>query len=290
MNFLELSWGTFGGRWFVTAFAVAYVFLGRRLLGWKRLGVYTAVAFPVAVLAENASVNWGIPFTHYEFNAALRGEELWILDVPLFVPLSYTFVMFFAWSAGRFAVSGPWRSAPRNRLVAYAIGVLFATWSTWSLDPVTQIGDLWYIGETFSYQGPGFWFGLPLGSQVGWFVVSALLCGALTALTRNESCERVVVVRHHPLLLPSVVFLIEVVHVSIVAVVVGAHTLGGSGLIVWLPVVAVSVAIWSQQPRPQSPGGGAVESASRERQSREGQSGDGSSLARATSESLVAKG
>ncbi|MCC7078190.1 MAG: carotenoid biosynthesis protein [Acidimicrobiia bacterium] len=250
MSVLEQTWGTFGGRWFVTLFAVAYVLLGWRVLGPRRLGMYTLVAFPLAVLVENASVHWGIPFTRYSFNAALRGREIWIGEVPLFVPFSYMFVMFFAWAAGRFVVTGPWLTAPRSRLVAYLVGVLFATWATWSLDPVTQIGRLWYIGETFRYDGPGFWFGLPLASQLGWCGVSAVMCGILSIVTRRDHGATVPTVWKNPLFLPALVFVVQVAHVSVVAIAVGAHTLGASGLLIWIPVVAVLAATWSQQTRP----------------------------------------
>ena len=38
-------WGTVGGRWFVTLFALAYLVLGLRILGGKKLALYTVVAF-----------------------------------------------------------------------------------------------------------------------------------------------------------------------------------------------------------------------------------------------------
>ena len=104
---LDLVVGTFVGRWYVTLFAIAYLVLGGRLLGARGLAIYSGVALAIAVASENASVVWGVPYTRYAFNQGLRGQELFIGTVPLAVPLSYTFVMFFAFSAARYVAAGP---------------------------------------------------------------------------------------------------------------------------------------------------------------------------------------
>ena len=91
---LDLMIGTFAGRWYVTLFGLAYLYYGRRLLGGRRLALYSTIAFVIAVASENASVAWGVPYTLYAFNQDLRAHELFIGNVPLAVPLSYTFVMF----------------------------------------------------------------------------------------------------------------------------------------------------------------------------------------------------
>ena len=242
-------WGTVVGRWFVTLFAIAYVVLGLRILGGRKLALYTVIAFALAAASENASIRVGIPYTHYSFNQALRGHELWIFDVPLFVPFSYTFVMFFSFCAGRAVAAGPWRRVPSSRLSAYLLAVVFATWSTWTLDPVSQRGRMWYIGDFFHYQDPGFWFGLPLLSQVGWFVVSTTLCGVLAWLTWQTPQRREVPLRN-PLVWCFVTFLVQVLHLSVVAVWIGEHTLGAAGLLMWVPTVAVTLVMWREL-RPQ---------------------------------------
>lgn len=252
---LHALWGTVGGRWFVWAFAAVYVVLGWRLLGWKRLGLYTAVAFVVAVASENLAVHTGFPYTRYEFNPALRGDELWIGDVPLFVPASYTFVMFFSFFGARAVAAGPWRRVPQSRWAACALAVVFATWSTWTLDPVSQRGAEWYMGDLFHYSGTGFWFGLPLGSQAGWLAVSAVLCGVLALVTRDDDQ-----VEERPLANPQLgalaVFAVEVLHLSVVALLIGEHTLGATGLLIWVPVAAVVAVLWPQLRPVPSAGGG----------------------------------
>ena len=241
---LDLVAGTFIGRWYVTLFGLAYLVYGSRLLGARRLAVYSAIAFVVAAISENASVRWGVPYTLYAFNQDLRAHELFIGNVPLTVPLSYTFVMFFAFAAARYVVAGPWRTAPSSRGAAYVLAVVFATWSTWTLDPVSQRGAQWYLGDLFHYAGPGFWFGLPLLSQVGWLVVSATLCGVLAGMTSDRAPHPVARAAQHPLLPCFIVFLVQILHVAVVALVIGETTLGGAGFIVWIPALAVAAALW----------------------------------------------
>ncbi len=243
---MNLVAGTVIGRWYVTLFGLAFLYFGWRLLGWRKLLIYSLLSFALAALAENSSVHWGIPYTHYAFNEGLRGHELWLLDVPLMVPLSYSFVMFFAFTAARLVASGPWRTVPPSRAAAYGLAVVFATWSTWTLDPVSQRGAAWYLGDLFHYARPGFWFGLPLGSQVGWLCVSALLCGLLAYLTRDEANRAVASARRHPLLPCLITFAVVTLHVSIVALVIDEPTLGAAGLIIWLPAAAVAAVLWPQ--------------------------------------------
>ena len=112
--------GTIVGRWYVTSFGLAFLYFGWRLLGARKLLIYSVVSVALAALAENASVHWGIPYTTYAFNESLRSQELWLFDVPLMVPLSYSFVMFFAFAAARLVASGPWRTVPPSPTAAYA--------------------------------------------------------------------------------------------------------------------------------------------------------------------------
>jgi len=243
---MNLVVGTVIGRWYVTLFGLSFLYYGWRLLGGRKLLIYSILSVACAALAENASVHWGIPYTRYAFNESLRGQELWLFDVPLMVPLSYSFVMFFAFTAARMVASGPWRTVPPSRPTAYGLAVVFATWTTWTLDPISQRGAAWYLGDLFHYAHPGFWFGLPLGSQVGWLCVSALLCGLLAYLTRDEANSAVASVRRHPLLPCLITFAVVTLHVTVAALVIGEPTLAGVGLIIWLPAAAVTAVLWPQ--------------------------------------------
>jgi uncharacterized membrane protein len=174
--------GTLVGRWYVTLFGVLSV----RQLGWRRTGIYTAFAIAVVALAENASVHLGVPYTRYAFNNELRGDELFLGDVPLMVQLSYAFMACFSFASARLIVSGPHRSRSTMPLLEYLVAVTLAVWALWIIDPVSRLGAHFFLGELFRYEGPGFWFGLPLGSQIGFALTSAVLIGrSHTSLATN---------------------------------------------------------------------------------------------------------
>src|SRR3954451_18634931 len=187
---LHEIWGTIGGRWYVTLFGAAFLWCAVRHLGWRKTLIYTAVAVSVGGLAENGSVHFGVPYTRYAFNDALRGKELFLGDVPLMVPLSYTFMAYFAFASGRLLASGPFRTRAVRPWHEWLLALMLAVWALWILDPVSRLGDQFYLGEVFHYAGPGFWFGLPLGSQLGFDATAAILLAVLFCRARSPGRER----------------------------------------------------------------------------------------------------
>src|SRR2546426_3870260 len=153
--------GTLFGRWYVSIFGVTFLWFAVRHLGWRRTLAYTVVAVGLGALAENGSVHFGFPYTHYRFADSLRGKELFVGDVPLMVPLSYTFMAYFAFASGRLLASGPWRTRASRLWHEWLLALILAVWALWILDPVSRLGHRFYLGELFRYDGPGFWFGLP---------------------------------------------------------------------------------------------------------------------------------
>jgi uncharacterized membrane protein len=106
-------YGTFVERWYVTLLGAVFAWCAVRHLGWRRTLAYALPAIALGALFENGSVHLGVPYTRYAFDPSLRGKELFVGDVPLMVPLSYTFMGYFAFAAGRLVASGPCRSAAR---------------------------------------------------------------------------------------------------------------------------------------------------------------------------------
>ena len=94
------------------------------------------------------------------------------------VPLSYTFMAYFAFAGGRLLASGPWHTRAKKLWHEYLLAVMLAVWVIWIVDPVSRLGSHFFLGQLFRYDGPGFWFGLPIGSQAGF----ALTAGVLIAL------------------------------------------------------------------------------------------------------------
>ena len=244
---MDLVIGTIVGRWYVMLFGAVFLWRASRQMGWRNTWIYLGVSLVVGGVAENGSVHAGFPYTTYAFDDALRDDELFLFDVPLMVPLSYGFMAYFAFAAGRLLAAGPFRTrAPRpwhELLVAW----MLAVWALWILDPVSRLGDEFYLGELFRYHGPGFWFGLPLGSQVGFAATAAVLLATLHWLDRDAP-QGVVAggLRDHPYTTALITYHAQVFHLAAVAFWIGADTIGGSALLMWVPVAVVTAVLWSQ--------------------------------------------
>ena len=247
--------GTLVGRWYVTLFGVAFVVLATRHLGWRRTGIYTAVALAVGAIAENGAVHTGIPYTRYSFDDRLRGDELFLGDVPLMVTLSYTFMAYFAFGAARLVVAGPYRSRSAMPVLEYVTAVVLGVWIIWIIDPISRLGAHFFLGELFHYEGPGFWFGLPLGSQLGFALTQGLLIGLLTWLARDEPTSDVERVLDHPHLGALGGLVGQLLFMTVTAFVVArtsgdpavaatADALAGSTFIIGLPVVVLTAVHW----------------------------------------------
>ena len=162
-----------------------------------------------------------MPNTRYAFNSDLRGDGAFLGDVPLMVPLSYTFMAHFAFSSGRLLASGPWRTRASRRWHEWLLALILAVWALWILDPLSRLGQDFYLGDLFRYDGPGFWFGLPLGSQLGFAGTAAILLATLFTMARAEPPGPVDGILHHPRLLALITYSAQVAHLAIVAFVIG---------------------------------------------------------------------
>ena len=240
--------GTVVGRWYVTLFGITFVWCAVRQLGWRRTLLYTAVAVTVGAIAENGSVHLGVPYTRYTFNSALKGDELFVGDVPLMVPLSYTFMAYFAFAAGRLLASGPFRTRALRPWHEWLIALMLAVWALWILDPVSRLGSEFYLGELFHYEGPGFWFGLPTGSQLGFAVTAGVLLAILFRLDRAAPNVAVDGLRRHPHLTALITYHGQVFHLAAVGFWIGggANTIAGAAVLIWVPAACMTAVYWSR--------------------------------------------
>ncbi|HEX9547621.1 MAG TPA: carotenoid biosynthesis protein [Acidimicrobiales bacterium] len=241
-------WGTVAGRWYVTLFGATFCWCAIRHLGWRRTALYLGVALAIGGLAENGSVHFGFPYTRYAFDPSLRGKELFLGDVPLFVPLSYSFMGYFAFASGRLLASGPYRTRARRAWHEWLLAEVVAVWALWILDPMTRLGSHFYLGRVFRYAGPGFWFGLPTASQVGFAFTAAVLLGVLFWLGRDEADQYVRGALSHPHLIALVTYHAEVFHLAIVGWWIGTATsnaIAGAAVLMWMPIAAMTAVHWS---------------------------------------------
>jgi putative membrane protein len=264
--------GTVVGRWYVTLFGLAFVFLASRHLGWKRTGIYAAIAISVGVIAENGSVHLGIPYTRYAFDEGLRGDEIFVGDVPLMVSLSYTFMSYFAFASARVLVAGPYRTRSSMPVLEYVVAVMLAVWMIWVVDPASRLGDHFFLGELFRYDGPGFWFGLPLGSQIGFTLTAGILVGVLTWLMRDEQDEAVDRPLANPRLGAIGAFAGQIVFMAVTMFVVArttddravaslADAIAGSAVLLFVPLALMTAVHWRTLALAREPAGREASSA-----------------------------
>src|SRR5687767_1177228 len=82
-------------------YVFAFLAAGWADLGWRRTLLFGACVWPLAWLAEAASTRVGIPFGFYHYTGLTRGQEIYVLDVPLMDSLSFTFLAYAAFCTAR---------------------------------------------------------------------------------------------------------------------------------------------------------------------------------------------
>ena len=160
---------TLARRWFELAFIPVALWVLLPEGGWRRAVRFLAIASVVSLVAEYASTHTGFPYGRYDYIASTRGKELYVSNVPLFVPLTFGCVIV----AGRALAVG---TAPSRRLIGLALaGGVFATLLDFAIDPMTLRGSRWLLGTLYRYRAGGWWFGVPWSNFGGWVFVSAII-------------------------------------------------------------------------------------------------------------------
>ena len=170
--------GSLALRPYVFAFLAIYLVSAAGAWGWRRALAFLGLAAGLAFLAEWSSTRTGIPFGLYHYTGLTRGRELYLANVPLFDPLSFSFLAYASLGLARRLV-GRWRPGdgagpPGRWTVAVVTGVLMM-WLDLVIDPLAVRGDRWFLGRVFYYPEPGWYFGVPVANFVGWAVLGAAI-------------------------------------------------------------------------------------------------------------------
>ncbi len=185
--------GTVLHRPYVFAFLAAYLVAGVTHLGAWRVLRMTAAGYAIAWASELASIRVGFPYGLYRYLEPALENDLMVVGVPFFDSLSYTFLAYFAWTAAVFlraplAAGGALRTAGdvgvRRAPGTLILAAVLMTWMDVAVDPVTRLGDRWFLGKIYEYEVPGAHFGVPLSNYAGWLLTAALIVAAYQALDR----------------------------------------------------------------------------------------------------------
>jgi len=62
------------------------------------------------------------------------------------------------------------------------MAALVMTMVDWVVDPLSVLGDRWFLGRIFWYDPPGPHFGVPISNYLGWYFVAAISIAIFQAL------------------------------------------------------------------------------------------------------------
>jgi len=181
---MGLLLSTIALRPYVFVFLASYLFIAIVNFGWRTTILFTVLTYAVALGCEWSSIHNGFPFGLYHYIEATRGREIWILGVPFMDSLSFTFLSFASYTVALLASSPLYRSgidlkvldtfAIRRSRRVWAMAALFMVMVDWVVDPLSVLGNRWFLGKIFWYDPPGPHFGVPINNYLGWYFVAAI--------------------------------------------------------------------------------------------------------------------
>lgn len=192
MEFFELLWGTVLLRPYVFIFLFSYLFIAILNMGVKRSILFTVLSYSIAFAAEYSSTRNGFPFGFYSYIETTRDRELWLSNVPFMDSISFSFLSYVSYTLSLFlwcplkkrgwdirlvetnAVKHSWRVILTAGALMMMLDVV--------IDPVSFLGDRWFLGQLYTYKEQGEYFNIPLTNFAGWFGVGFAILFCFTRI------------------------------------------------------------------------------------------------------------
>ncbi|WP_122981984.1 carotenoid biosynthesis protein [Actinoplanes teichomyceticus] len=153
------------------AFSVSHALLTR---GPRAVGALLLTATLGGFAVEAVGVATGFPFGAYEYSGRLGPR---VLDVPLIIPLAWTWMAWPAWLAALRVAR-----RPVARVAVAAAGL--AAWDLF-LDPQMVAEDYWrWLDPVPALPGVP---GIPIGNYLGWVGFAVVLMAALAAVAGRSA-------------------------------------------------------------------------------------------------------
>ncbi len=242
-------------RPYVFLFLAAYLFISIVNFGLRTTAIFTVLTYVVALGCEWSSVHNGFPFGLYHYIPATAGREIWVFGVPFMDSLSFTFLSFASYTVALILVAPiQWdgldlrlydtRSIRRSPRV-WLMSALFMVMIDLVIDPITVLGNRWFLGKIFWYDPPGPHFGVPISNYLGWFfvaVIAVALFQFLDARMAGGTRKPMGVMPHLPLrwLLGPTLYLGIVAFGITVAFYIDAPTIAWSSIFIFLPFLTLA--------------------------------------------------
>ena len=189
MEAVTLFFKTITLRPYVFIFLAAFLFSAIKLIGWPRTWRFWFITWITAFICEFSSTRTGIPFGWYFYNGSTVGQELYFFDVPFMDSISFSFLLFAAYSVALGLLlpveSDPTRTQTflsplrfdlnaRTSWAVYGLTTFLFAFLDMVIDPVALRGDRWFLGKIYYYPDPGWHFGVPMANYIGWAVVGLI--------------------------------------------------------------------------------------------------------------------
>jgi len=272
MEFLEHLLGTIWLRPYVFIFLFSYLVIAILDMGVKRSILFTVLGFGIAFVAEYSSTRNGFPFGFYSYIETTRDQELWFSNIPFMDPISFSFLSYVSYTLSQFlwcplkkrgwdirlaekdTIKHSWRVILTGAVLMMMLDVV--------IDPVSFLGDRWFLGQIYTYKEQGEYFNIPLTNFGGWFVVGVTILFCFTRIDRwlERRGFRDIGMRQVPaqaLLGPGVYFGVLVFTLS-VTFYIGEIFMGFCGLGVALLLLSLPLAKVFQGERVSKPAGSPV--------------------------------
>ena len=189
---IHLLIGTILLRPYVFVFLAAFLFISIVNYGLRTTILFAMITVLLANLCEWSSIHNGFPFGLYHYYDTTRTREIWINGVPLMDSLSFTFLAFASYTVALLANTPLYRNGLDLRLLDTArlrrslrvwfMAALFMVMIDLVVDPLSVLGNRWFLGKLFWYDPPGPYFGVPINNYLGWFFIAAVAVGLFQVL------------------------------------------------------------------------------------------------------------
>ena len=172
-------------RPYVMSLVITFMILAAAERGFIRMFVWLIVGTFLGWAVEASSIRTGFPFGIYIYHAAEFPEETWLAGVPLFASLSFAAMTYMGHSLAytlfsplRMGEHGVERVDDQKLLLSFKLmlwAALITSWADFIIDPITHLGEYWWLGQIYHYDPEGFHFGVPLTNYLGWLFTCAVI-------------------------------------------------------------------------------------------------------------------
>jgi uncharacterized membrane protein len=259
---MHLLSSTIALRPYVFVFLLSFLFIAIVNFGLRTTILFTLLTYAVSLACEWSSIHNGFPFGLYHYVEATRGREIWIAGVPFMDSLSFTFLGFASYTVallltsplyrrgGDVRILDTWsiRRAPRVWLMA----ALFMVMIDLVVDPLSVLGERWFLGRIFWYDPPGPHFGVPIANYLGWYFVAAITVAIFQFLdaTLNRGVRKPVgalpAFPSRALLGPTLYLGIVLFGITMLFR-IGAANIGWAGVFIFLPFSVLALHILTRR-------------------------------------------